>query len=477
MARARDRGIGGQAVPSPPPRPPTHPRKLGPLKRFGLLAHSSIHALYERSYDMKMGDVRGPTRRYFFLNDAPIVNRVLAADPDCYPKSDLMSATLRQLLGESVFVTNGEQWRRQRRMLGPAFEHARIDATFVPMVDAARDMLERLDPLATGASIPIDLEMTHVTADVIFRTIFSRTMRRDEAETIFRQFERYQELAWRHGVWMMSGVPEQLSLPRLRAKRPARAIRDLLGSAVDARLAALRASEAPPYRDILQSMIDARDPDTGEAFDREGLVDQVAITFLAGHETSASALAWTLFLLGRHPQHIERLEAEADAFWEREPSARKLRTLLHTRDCFREAMRLYPPVAFVPRDARNAESIRGKRVRPGSVLFLSPYLMHRQRRTWSEPDAFDPDRFRRPSERAAVRDAYMPFIKGPRVCLGASFAMQEAVIILSAIASRFRIADDPDHEPKPIARLTLRSENGIRIRLVPRASGRTVRSG
>ena len=452
-----------------PPRPPAHARKLGPLRRFGLLAHSSIHALYERSYDMKMGAVRGPTRRYVFLNDVPEVSRVLAADPDRYPKSDLMGATLRQLLGESVFVTNGETWRAQRRMLDPAFAHARIRAAFAPMMEAAADMLDRLAPLATGDSVPIDLEMTHVTADIIFRTIFSRPLSREDAETIFLAFERYQELAWRHGVWMMSGVPERLSLPRLRAKGPARVIRDILGRSVDERLATMGGGNEPPD-DILQGMVEARDPETGRALGREELIDQVAITFLAGHETSASTLAWTLFLLSRHPEHRERVEREADAFWHGGANPAALRRLAHTRDCFREAMRLYPPVAFVPRDTPFDETIRDRPIRRGSVLFLSPYLMHRQRRIWSNPDGFDPDRFSRPCERRAVRDAYMPFIRGPRACPGASFAMQEGAIVLSAIASRFHVEADSSHEPRPMSRLTLRSENGIRIRLRVRST-------
>ena len=186
--------------------------------------------------------------------------------------------------------------------------------------------------------------------------------------------------------------------------------------------------------------------------------------FLAGHETSASALAWALYLIALDPEVQRRLHEEADAvFAEGELSFEKMRRLPFTRDVFREALRLYPPVAFVPRDATEEEEMRGKRILPGSILFVSPWLLHRHTEHWVDPDVFDPGRYSRPETRASEQKAYLPFSKGPRVCLGAAFALQEAVIVLATIMRDWKVSPVEGHVPKPVARLTLRSENGIRL--------------
>jgi cytochrome P450 len=213
---------------------------------------------------------------------------------------------------------------------------------------------------------------------------------------------------------------------------------------------------------MLAAFIDAEDPETGKRFNDRELVDQVGIMFLAGHETSASALAWALYLIAQVPDVQRRLQAEADAVFADGPlEFAKMRQLPFTRDVFRETLRLYPPVAFVPRDASEAEEMRGKQILPGSILFVSPWLMHRHTEHWEDPDVFDPDRFARQETRASEQKAYLPFSKGPRVCLGAAFALQEAVIVLATIMRDWTLHPVQDHTPIPIARLTLRSENGI----------------
>jgi cytochrome P450 len=166
------------------------------------------------------------------------------------------------------------------------------------------------------------------------------------------------------------------------------------------------------------------------------------------------------------------MQAEADKAFGEEGGLqpRQFRHLKLTRDVFRETLRLYPPVAFVPRDVTVAETIRDKPLKKGAAIFISPWLLHRHRLYWKNPDTFDPDRFSRPDERDSIRQAYLPFSQGPRVCLGASFAMQEAAIILSLIARHYHIAPVEGHVPRPIARLTLRSENGIRLRLYKRGT-------
>ncbi len=184
--------------------------------------------------------------------------------------------------------------------------------------------------------------------------------------------------------------------------------------------------------------------------------------FLAGHETSATALAWSLYLMASCPHIQERVHAEAAAVYgARTPQFADMRRLPLTRDVFRESMRLYPPVAFLARDAIQTEKMLTRTVEPGSVVFVSPWLMHRHATHWDRPDAFDPDRFETPGGQEALKCAYLPFSMGPRVCAGAAFALQEAVLLLSVLAQRYRFLPTPGHVPEPVARLTLRSANGI----------------
>lgn len=448
------------------PMPEIRKKRPSPLTRIIKGRHSSLDVLFERSYSMKMGEFTGIRRRFYFLTQPDIVDRILGEDVERYPKSDLMGTILYQILGNGVFVSNGEVWKRQRRMMNPAFEFARISEVFPLMMQAADAMRERLDKVADGRDVAMDFEMTHVTADIIFRTIFSEPIPPEDAESIFDAFNNYQELAYIHGVWNMAGLPQALSIPRLRAIRHARNIRGPLARMVRKRFELLETDPENKPQDILQSLIEAQDND-GSKFTEKELIDQIAVMFLAGHETSASALSWALYLVAQDRDIQDRMHAETELAFGQEGGLqpRHFKFLKLTRDVFRETLRLYPPVSFVPRDITVPETMRDKKLKKGSAIFISLWLMQRHREIWKNPDTFDPDRFSRDDEKEAIRSAYMPFSQGPRVCLGASFALQEAAIILSMIAHHYEIAPVEGHVPRPVARLTLRSENGIRLRL------------
>ena len=452
------------------PMPVIRKTRPSPLTRIIKGRHSSLDVLFERSYSMKMGEFAGARRRFYFLAQPDIVDRILKGDNDLYPKSDLMGTVLYQILGNGVFVSNGETWKRQRQMMNPSFEFARISEVFPLMMQAAEAMKERLDKVADGREVAIDFEMTHVTADIIFRTIFSEPIPPEDAESIFDAFNHYQELAYIHGVWNMAGLPQALSIPRLRAIKHARNIRGPLARMVRKRFELLETNPETRPADILQSLIEARD-DNGVSFTEKELIDQIAVMFLAGHETSASALSWALYLVAQDRDVQDRMHAETERAFGQEGGLqpKHFKYLKLTRDVFRETLRLYPPVSFVPRDITIPETMRGKNLKKGSAIFISLWLLQRHREIWKNPDMFDPDRFSRDDEKEAIRAAYMPFSQGSRVCLGASFALQESAIILSMIARHYDITPVEGHVPKPVARLTLRSENGIRLRLKKRA--------
>jgi cytochrome P450 len=231
-------------------------------------------------------------------------------------------------------------------------------------------------------------------------------------------------------------------------------------------------------QDILDSLLDARDDATGQGFDEQELLDQVAMLFLAGHETSASAMAWSLHLLSHSPDIQNRMRSEYERVTQGQPlRADQLRDLTLTWNVFREAMRLFPPVGFIARSVNAPDSMREKTISPGDSVVVSPWLIHRHRALWANPDTFEPDRFSteqspgtKTPARSALRDAYLPFGAGPRVCIGASFAMQEATLVLSSLVHHFDVMHPLHHVPQPVGRLTIRSDNGILVHLKPRTS-------
>ena len=459
---------------STPPFCPAYPtprqHKASGLLMFFSARRSWLDALYERSYRMQMGEVHLPGLDLYMVNEPTLVRQVLTNAGDNFPKSALLGEALQPLLGESIFTTNGAQWQRQREMMDPAFAQARLNVAFPVMREATDAMLMRLAALPDGAEHDLEVEMTHVTADIIFRTIFSEPMAGPDAHRVFDAFSRFQ-----------AQVP-RLMLPSLfgkrwlrwpwdawRSRRAAREIRGLLEKLVRPRYEAHHAGCPATRQDILASFLDARDPDSGEPFSFEALVDQVAMLFLAGHETSASALTWATHLLAQAPDVQARVHTEVTAqLGTRAPELGDMKALPLTRNVFRETLRLFPPVGFMARQTSRGCPMRKKQVPAGATVVVAPWLIHRHRDLWPEPDAFNPDRYDGDASREALKQAYLPFGMGPRVCMGAAFALQEATLILAQLVRRYRLEAVPGHVPQPVGRLTIRSANGVRLRLFRR---------
>ena len=456
-----------------PPRPAVLPKKASLLQHLRQGLRSGIALFLSGSYE-SLGVGRHPIptlpvgkKRWLYVVRTPeLIREVLVKRSEDFPKSALMDDMLRSLTGYSIFISNGEAWKRHRRLMDPAFEAARIKAVFPMMLDAVDGCVARLsaalDNARPGEPVAIDVEMTHYAADVIFRTLFSEGMDAASAQRFFKAFAVFQEIAYAHGMLKLAHVPVQLFPGAWRARRAAKVIRRILEAPLHRRLAAARRGEATPQDDIMATLMTTVDPVTGTRFDDKELLDQIAMLFLAGHETSATAMAWSFYLLANAPDIQARVHAEAaTAFGERRPQFGDMRRLPLTRDVFRESMRLYPPVASVARDAVNTEQLQNRTLDPGSVLFVSPWLIQRHVAHWDAPDAFNPDRFETPAGQDGLRNAYLPFSMGPRVCVGASFALQEAVLLVSELCRRFAFRPAPGHTPDPVARLTLRSDNGM----------------
>lgn len=444
-----------------PPKPVARADRVPLWRYLRLFRQDILSAQPARLYRAWMAEFRTPFFRSYLCNDPALIARVLNERPDDFPKSDRVGEGLRPLLGQSVFVTNGELWKRQRRLIDPAFDGGRLRDTFPAMWAAGQAAAGRM---AEGV-VEVEEAASHAAADVIFRTLFSLPIEDATAGAVFREFRAHQRAQPILNLAAFVRLPRWF--PRLHGRTTratAARIRALIEGLCAARAEAIAAGTAPD--DLATKIMTAVDPETGQGFATGEMGDQVAIFFLAGHETSASALAWGLYLLATHPEVQERVAEEVASLPET-PTFSDLSRLKFTRDVFRETLRLYPAVPMMVRQNLKPEEFRGRPVAPGAQIVLSPWHLHRHERMWENPDAFDPDRWQTDAGRASARDAYMPFSSGPRVCTGAGFAMAEGVVLLASLLRAFRFASAGD-PPVPVAHLTVRARDGIRLNVTRR---------
>ncbi|MDD8024485.1 MAG: cytochrome P450 [Paracoccaceae bacterium] len=451
-----------------PPKPPSRPARVSLWRYFRLFRQDILSAQPARLYRAWMAEFRTPFFRSYLCNDPDLVDLVLKRRPMDFPKSARVREGLKPLLRDSVFTTNGAQWLHQRRIIDPAFEGGRLRDTFPAMWEAGRACVARLHMKMGQEPIEIESETSHAAADVIFRTLFSIPIEHATAGAVFAEFKAHQRASPVVNLGALLPLPRWV--PRFHSrttKRTAARIRALIEGLTAARAIAIAAGTAPD--DLATKIMTTPDPETGRCFDTPEMVDQVAIFFLAGHETSASALAWSLYLLALYPEWQDRLAAEARTIIDPEKQDfSTINALKLSRATFREALRLYPPVPMFVREAKCPEQFRGRDIRPGAQVVISPWHLHRHERLWDNPDGFDPGRWETENGKTCLRTAYIPFSTGPRVCPGAGFAMAEGPLILSMILREFRVAPVAKRPAMPVAHLTVRGKDGIWLQLSPR---------
>ena len=446
-----------------PPRPRPLPA-LAALARVVWSGDNNLLSLLPAdAYRTDIGHLGYSRRSILIVNDPDEVRRILVDTEEVFPKNDLMVQALEPLVGNSIFVCSGATWRRQRRMIDPAFTHMRITRAFASMSAAVADYAAHLDGLAaSGEPLSLDLAMSHLTADIICRTMFSTSLASQTARDVFDAFTLFERDAAQVGLKALIFDPPFKQVPQHEwVLEACRRIRRHLGDLIDTHLA-----PGAAFNDIAADVIAARDADTGEPFGREELIDQLGVFFLAGHETTASALTWAFFILATQPEIVARLRAEVDAVaGEDQLTFEHTRQLPYVRNVFRETLRLYPPITFLPRVALAPVRIGRFKAKRGAMLMIAPWVLHRHEKHWREPHRFDPDRFT-PEREAEIRPGtYLPFGLGPRTCVGAGFAQTEATLILASLVRRFDFAALAPEKVRPVARLTTRPAEQILCRV------------
>ena len=439
-----------------PPAPRPHERPQGGLRTLLALRRNPLEIWTRAHFEAPILVGRSILGLRAIVSDPKAVRRVFLDNAANYRKDELQLRVLSPGLGSGLLTVEGEAWKAQRRALAPLFS-PRQTVEFAPaMRRVSQAAVARLRARRAGRSVDVGEAMGRVALEMLEQTLFSSGLGRDPSEfqaAVTRYFETFGRL----DPLDLVGAPA--FLPRLGRLR-GRATLAFFERAVDAMVQARRdlvASGAAAPDDLLTRLLRARGPEGGEGLS-EADVRANIVTFIgAGHETTANALTWTLYLLSQAPNWRERVEAEVDAAGD----AFDLERLPTLRAVLEEAMRLYPPVAILSREALGEDFLAGMRIPAGTVVVVAPYVLHRHRALWRDPDAFDPSRFLPGARESIDRYAYLPFGAGPRVCIGMSFALQEAAILLVDLLRAFRFDLVPGHRVEPVQRVTLRPRFGM----------------
>lgn len=423
-----------------------------PLRSIPRIAYEQPIATYGKNRPL-VAWVTGPE----------LLEQILVRDTHLYPKTRLDKRVLRPVVGEGLLTADGPHWRWQRKLASPLFRPADVVGYVPEMVRAAHEQLARWRQRGSAFTTDIERDMTDTTFAVIARTILAGI---DESEG--REIQRTGHAYLKPIMWSVAAalllLPEQLWHPgHGKMRRAAKEGRDVVQRLLDK-----RRSRGAEGEDLVARMLRARNPDTGEPMSDEEIIDNLATFLLAGHETTAKTLTWTLYLLARAPQWQDRLRAEVEQVTRGSPlTAEDLPKLVITQRVLKESMRLYPAVPAMTRVNQEAVTLGGVHFPAPALLVLPVYVIHRHEKLWSNPDLFDPDRFLPEAEARLARTQFMPFGAGPRVCIGAAFAMTEAAAVLATLLQKAKFQWDGHHEPEPVSRITLHPSGGMPLQVKP----------
>jgi cytochrome P450 len=434
----------------PPERRPPGPRPDYPGQFIVRLARDMRGLFHQMS---QLGDVTQITlawHRVVVLNHPADIQRVLVTEQKNFVKGRALGRT-KALLGEGLLTSEGDLHLRQRRLAQPAFHRDRI-ASYAHAMSSYADRMQR--GWVDGSTIDVHAAMMHLTLQIAGKTLFDEDV--DENAGVVSEAINLSLRMFNYTVVPFGTVVERLPIPWVRRWHRARERMD----AYIVRLIAERRRDGVDRGDLLSMLIDMDDAQ---------LRDEVVTILMAGHETTAVALSWTFYLLSQYPGVERALHAELDrVLGGRVPTVDDLPKLTYTRAVFAESMRLYPPAWVIERRAVEPFRAGGYRIPADTLVLVSQYNVHRDRRWWPEPERFDPDRWSRDDAAARPKFAYFPFGGGTRMCIGEQFAWMEGTLVLATVAQRWRLAHDPTHRVAMEPLVTLRPKYGMRMQLTPR---------
>jgi cytochrome P450 len=453
-------------APAPLKRAPSYPGERFLFGHLALFQQQGMNLFIHAA--RAVGDVVrfrfGPTVLYQ-INHPDGAQHVLQANNRNYGRQSYGNRVIRMVSGLNLFTSEGDYWLGQRRLMQPAFHRRRLDGFAAIMTDATLRMLDRWQPaIACGAYLDMHHEMMTITMDVVGRALFSVDLIADTS-VLGRSFAISTDFV-NHRFYSLLEPP--LFIPTRRNRLLLQSRRNV--DTIVQQLIDERRQGSEPKDDLLQMLMEARDEETGAAMTDEQLRAESTVIIAAGQETTSNLLTWTFHLLAEHPAAEARLRAEIDSvLGGRVPQVDDLPRLPYTRLVLDEALRLYPPAwAMTTRNALADDEILGCHIPKGGIVFIAPYIYHRDPRFWDAPDTFDPERFTEARSADRHKYAYLPFGAGPRKCIGNSFALMEAQLILATLLQRAKLLPQPGYTVVPDAAFTLRVRGGLPMRVEAR---------
>lgn len=438
-----------------PPYPPRLPAEPSPWQRLKLMRKNILAGWEQDAFHYEFVSSKILSRRIFLCNSPESVQFALNSHNASFErKSAQHRHSLSPLLGDGLFVSDGETWRERRRIVAPIVHVSRLPDFAPVMVQTALEARERWASLPPGAEIDVLAEMAQLTAEIICRTIFGSHLGRAHASEVVSGFADYQRHIMKTDFISFLGLPDWL--PRWYSPRVRRSVRRI-HSVLDRIIEESRDQRDRNETSIIGRLFDAQEQSGGAKFDKEALRNEAAVLFMAGHETTANSLAWTWYLLSQTPGVEAKLFAEIDrVLGGRAPTLADVPNLVYTRAVFEETMRLYPPVPMLTREALTDETFKGVKIPKGSMIVVSPWLLHRHKKLWQRPDHFTPERFMPGGKGPVSKFAYIPFSIGPRICAGLAFGLTEAILCIATLAQQFKLRLKEGHRVEIECHLTLR---------------------
>jgi cytochrome P450 len=438
-----------------------------PPARFSLraLRRNFVEAFPRSTYEQAVTRIRGPLNDTLMICDPDLIHEMLVQRPEVVGRDAITRRIFAPVLGDtSIFVSEGDDWRWKRRAVMPTFRHETLLSSVPVMAAMAARQVERWRGGRTDAPIDIAPSMLRTMFEIVVGTMLGAPADLDDREFGRAMTDAFEAVPWQTILGLFA-APAWIPFPGQRCLRRAR---DYAYSEVGRIVAARRLS--PTTRsDLLDVLVAARDPDTGRAMTDAELVTNLVTFISTGHEVSAQALTWTLWLIAKDQDTQGRILDETMAIAGTKPiEPGHIEALGFTQQVLKESMRLFPPAAILLRQAKGDMTLGNHRVRAGTHLHVPIFSLHRHVRLWDNPNRFDPDRFAPQQAKAHHRYAYMPFGAGPRVCVGASFSMIETTVVLASLVRAFRFRPVPGHKPTPIARISLRVKDGMPLFIEPR---------
>jgi cytochrome P450 len=449
-----------------PPYPKRHEKALGP---FDIIKHARRDLLSiwtEKSFEAQFIGTTIINRGVFIANCPEVVKHVFVSNAGNYErKSILMRKALEPLLGDGLFISDGQTWQKHREMEAPLFTSEHVANYSEVMVKTTEECVQRWATIPSGSTIPVLSEMAKLTAEIISRTLFGNQLGAAQATQVVEGFSQYQAAVEQMDITAFLGLPNWFpNFTWNKALKSAKSIHQVVDNVI---AEGVKTGNQQTLLAHLLKLRDDKNPEKG--LTSKQIRNELIVLFMAGHETTANTLAWAWYLVSQCPEVEQRLQAEVDeVLGNRSATFEDFSKLTYTQAIIEETLRLYPPVPILSREAKEEDTIRNRRIPAGSIMLVVPWLLHRHKKFWDKPDHFIPERFLADAPVKPNKFAYVPFSAGPRVCLAKFFGTVEATLCLAILAKNFRLAVPEGQTVTHECRLTLRPKDNLPMIITPR---------